>query len=61
MLLEEGTALNTVQELLGHNDPTFTAKQYGHVTKRMRSEATDKLNSMLSAAYTKKGSGTERP
>ena len=50
VLLEEGAALNTVQELLGHYDPTFTAAQYGHVTKRMRSEATAKLSNLLSAA-----------
>ncbi len=59
VLLEEGAALNTVQELLGHHDPTFTAKQYGHVTKRMKAEATDKLSSMLTAAYTKNTSETK--
>lgn len=53
VLLEDGTALNTVQELLGHYDPAFTATQYGHVTKRMRSEATDKLGTMLQAAKKK--------
>lgn len=38
---------------LGHYDPAFTATQYGHVTKRMRSEATDKLGNMLQAAKKK--------
>ena len=61
VLLEEGAALNTVQELLGHYDPTFTAKQYGHVTKSMRTEATEKLSGMLSAAYAKESSTTEKP
>ena len=50
VLLEEGAALNTVQELLGHYDPKFTATQYGHVTTRMRTEATDKLSGLLTAA-----------
>lgn len=50
VLLEEGAALNTVSELLGHYDPAFTATQYGHVTKRMRSEATGKLGDMLKSA-----------
>ena len=54
VLLEDGTALNTVQELLGHYDPAFTATQYGHVTKKMRSEATDKLGDILHAAKKKK-------
>ena len=53
VLLEDGTALNTVQELLGHYDPAFTATQYGHVTKKMRSEATEKLGGMLQAAKNK--------
>jgi integrase len=50
VLLEDGTALNTVQELLGHYNAAFTATQYGHVTKKMRSEATVKLGNMLQAA-----------
>jgi integrase len=50
VLLEDGTPLNTVQELLGHYNPAFTATQYGHVTKKMRSEATVKLGNMLRAA-----------
>ena len=50
VLLEDGTALNTVQELLGHYNPAFTATQYGHVTKKMRSEATAKLGNILQAA-----------
>lgn len=61
VLLEDGATLNTVQELLGHYDPSFTASQYGHVTKRMRSEAVDKLGGMLSAAHRNAGHETERP
>lgn len=61
VLLEEGSTLNTVQKLLGHYDPAFTASQYGHVTKRMRSEATGKLSNLLSAAHPNAGHETERP
>lgn len=61
VLLEEGAALNTVQELLGHYDPKFTATQYGHVTTRMRSEATDKLSGLLTAAQSKECHSTKKP
>lgn len=61
VLLEEGAALNTVQELLGHYDPKFTATQYGHVTTRMRSEATDKLSGLLTAAQSKESHSIKKP
>jgi site-specific recombinase XerD len=53
MLLEDGAQLNSVQELLGHYNPAFTATQYGHVTKRMRKETTERLGNMLQAAKKK--------
>lgn len=53
VLLEDGAPLNSVQELLGHYNPAFTATQYGHVTKKMKKETTDKLGNMLQAAKKK--------
>lgn len=53
MLLEDGAQLNSVQELLGHYNAAFTATQYGHVTKRMRKETTQRLGTMLQAAKKK--------
>lgn len=50
MLLEDGKAINTVQEILGHYNPAFTASQYGHVTARMQQEATETLGSVLKKA-----------
>lgn len=50
MLLEAGTALNAVQEQLGHHSPTFTAEQYGHVTKRMKKEAANVMGAILKTA-----------
>lgn len=53
VLLEDGVPLNSVQELLGHYNAAFTATQYGHVTKRMKKETTDKLGTLLQAAKKK--------
>ncbi len=50
LLLEDGKAINTVQELLGHYTAAFTAAQYGHVTKKMHLEATDTLANTLKQA-----------
>ena len=52
MLLEDGKAINTVQEILGHYNPAFTAAQYGHVTSRMQQEATETLAQALKKART---------
>lgn len=49
-LLEDGKAINTVQEILGHYNPAFTASQYGHVTTRMKQEATATLGQVLKKA-----------
>ncbi len=50
MLLEDGKAINTVQEILGHYNAAFTAAQYGHVTSRMQQEATETLGQVLRKA-----------
>ena len=50
ILLEEGKPINMVQEQLGHYDAGFTASRYGHVTERMRKEASDQLGDTLAAA-----------
>ena len=50
MLLEDGKAINTVQELLGHYTAAFTASQYGHVTSRMQQEAVETLGLVLKRA-----------
>ncbi len=50
ILLEDGKAINTVQEILGHYNPSFTASQYGHVTTRMKQEATATLGQVLKKA-----------
>lgn len=50
LLLEEGKAINTVQEMLGHYNPAFTAAQYGHVTARMQQDATETLGQALRRA-----------
>lgn len=47
LLLEDGVQLNAVQELLGHYDASFTAQQYGHVTKRMQQETLEKITGIL--------------
>lgn len=52
MLLEDGKAINTVQEMLGHYNAAFTASQYGHVTSRMQQEATETLGQVLKKART---------
>lgn len=53
MLLEDGDQLNSVQELLGHYNPAFTATQYGHVTKKMKQGTTNRLGTILQAAKKK--------
>lgn len=50
VMLEEGEAMNTVQEQLGHYDAGFTASRYGHVTPKMKNSAAIKLGERLKAA-----------
>ena len=55
ILLEDGKAINTVQEILGHYNAAFTASQYGHVTSRMQQEATETLGQVLRKARNSAG------
>lgn len=50
MMLEAGASLNAVQEQLGHHSPTFTAEQYGHVTKKMKKDAANIMGDILKEA-----------
>lgn len=50
VMLEEGEAMNTVQEQLGHYDAGFTASRYGHVTAKMRNSAAVRLGERLEKA-----------
>lgn len=45
--LEAGVSLVTIQRVLGHHSPTFTAAEYGHVTKKMMQEVTSNSNNIL--------------
>lgn len=47
-LLEEGVDLKSVSDRLGHFSAAYTADTYGHVTKKMRSELIDRLESKRS-------------
>lgn len=49
IMLEDGEAVNTVQEQLGHYDAGFTASRYGHVTAKMKTSAAVKLGERLKA------------
>ncbi len=50
LALQEGVAVRTIQETLGHHTAAFTMTTYAHVTDRMKQEATDKIGSLLDAA-----------
>lgn len=50
IMLEDGEAMNTVQEQLGHYDAGFTASRYGHVTAKMKNTAAVKLGDRMKAA-----------
>lgn len=50
VMLEDGEAMNTVQEQLGHYDAGFTASRYGHVTAKMKNNAAVKLGERMKAA-----------
>lgn len=55
VMLEEGEAMNTVQEQLGHYDAGFTASRYGHVTPKMKNTAAVKLGDRMKAARSAEG------
>lgn len=50
VMLEDGEAMNTVQEQLGHYDAGFTASRYGHVTPKMKNAAAVKLGERMKSA-----------
>jgi len=41
--LSSGDDVKTVQENLGHHDPGFTLKQYGHVTEKMKKDSSARM------------------
>ena len=41
--LAAGTDVKTLQESLGHHDPGFTLRQYGHATEKMRVVASARM------------------
>lgn len=45
--LRAGVDVKTVSEMLGHSSVSFTLDVYGHVTKAMQDEASDKLQSVI--------------
>lgn len=50
VMLEDGEAITTVSDWLGHYDAGFTASRYGHVTAKMRNSAATKLGERLEKA-----------
>lgn len=42
-----GDDIKTLQKNLGHSDPGFTLKVYGHVSEQMRLQSAERLNSKL--------------
>ena len=45
--LESGTGIRTIQERLGHSDPTFTMNKYAHSTMNMNMLAAENLNKIF--------------
>ena len=43
--LQNGDDIKTVQENVGHATASFTIDVYGHVSKRMNQESTDRMQS----------------
>lgn len=41
---ERGVDLSTLSQILGHNDPAFTVRRYGHTTKENQKAQIKKLN-----------------
>lgn len=49
MCLEAGIDIRTTQENLGHHSAAFTLDVYSSVTAKMKQEATDKINNLLTS------------
>ena len=47
LLIQQGIDLKTVQNRLGHADPTMVMQRYGHVTKTMTSKAVSALEDAI--------------
>lgn len=47
--IQEGVDLRTIQETLGHYDPSFTMRTYSHVTNKMRREASSKIGNLIAS------------
>jgi len=47
LLLEEGVAVRTVQQVLGHSSHHFTANTYQHVTRRLQAQALGTLTGIM--------------
>jgi len=45
--LSSGDDVKTVQENLGHHDPGFTLRQYGHVTEKMKKESAARMERFI--------------
>lgn len=50
LLLEQGVPANVVAELLGHTDPGFTLRVYGHATPRMHRDAVRRLEEAITGS-----------
>lgn len=46
-LLNQGVSLNVVSALLGHSNPAFTARVYGHTQRRAEREAVAKVDNLF--------------
>ena len=49
LTLASGTDVKTLQENLGHHDPGFTLRQYGHTSKKMRADAAARMDAYFNA------------
>lgn len=49
LTLASGTDVKTLQENLGHHDPGFTLRQYGHASKKMRTDAAARMDAYFNA------------
>jgi integrase len=44
--IAEGVDVKTIQESLGHHDPGFTLRVYGHAHEEMKKAGAEKLESL---------------
>ncbi len=53
MTLSNGTDVKTLQETLGHSDPGFTLRVYGHADERMKREAARRIDQIAESLRSK--------